>query len=197
MVIMGNKSIQKKNYIIEKANHVFVKKGFRSVTMKDIVEACDISRGGLYLYFDSTESIFRAVLEAESAKVDPGLARKLSDKPTNNDILTLFFYEQKKAILERRGSLLVAMYEYSFEQHENKEKTLLSNQMDASVKFLEDILKKGTEAGEFSVDDHRLMAQNIVYTLEGMKLMSRTSFLNEEDVNNQLVLIMKSILPKN
>ncbi len=194
---MGNKSIQKKNYIIEKANHVFVKKGFRSVTMKDIVEACDISRGGLYLYFDSTESIFRAVLEAESAKVDPGLARKLSDKPTNNDILTLFFYEQKKAILERRGSLLVAMYEYSFEQHENKEKTLLSNQMDASVKFLEDILKKGTEAGEFSVDDHRLMAQNIVYTLEGMKLMSRTSFLNEEDVNNQLVLIMKSILPKN
>lgn len=197
MVIMGNKSIQKKNYIIEKANHVFVKKGFRSVTMKDIVEACDISRGGLYLYFDSTESIFRAVLEAESAKVDPGLAKKLSDKPTNNDILTLFFYEQKKAILERRGSLLVAMYEYSFEQHENKEKTLLSNQMDASVKFLEDILKKGTEAGEFSVDDHRLMAQNIVYTLEGMKLMSRTSFLNEEDVNNQLVLIMKSILPKN
>lgn len=194
---MGNKSIQKKNYIIEKAHHVFVKKGFRSVTMKDIVEACDISRGGLYLYFDSTESIFRAVLEAESAKVDPGLARKLSDKPTNNDILTLFFYEQKKAILERRGSLLVAMYEYSFEQHENKEKTLLSNQMDASVKFLEDILKKGTEAGEFSVDDHRLMAQNIVYTLEGMKLMSRTSFLNEEDVNNQLVFIMKSILPKN
>lgn len=194
---MGNKSIQKKNYIIEKSHHVFVKKGFRSVTMKDIVEACDISRGGLYLYFDSTESIFRAVLEAESAKVDPGLARKLSDKPTNNDILTLFFYEQKKAILERRGSLLVAMYEYSFEQHENKEKTLLSNQMDASVKFLEDILKKGTEAGEFSVDDHRLMAQNIVYTLEGMKLMSRTSFLNEEDVNNQLVLIMKSILPKN
>lgn len=194
---MGNKSIQKKNYIIEKAHHVFVKKGFRSVTMKDIVEACDISRGGLYLYFDSTESIFRAVLEAESAKVDPGLARKLSDKPTNNDILTLFFYEQKKAILERRGSLLVAMYEYSFEQHENKEKTLLSNQMDASVKFLEDILKKGTEAGEFSVDNHRLMAQNIVYTLEGMKLMSRTSFLNEEDVNNQLVLIMKSILPKN
>ena len=194
---MGNKSIQKKNYIIEKAHHVFVKKGFRSVTMKDIVEACDISRGGLYLYFDSTESIFRAVLEAESAKVDPGLARKLSDKPTNNDILTLFFYEQKKAILERRGSLLVAMYEYSFEQHENKEKTLLSNQMEASVEFREDILKKGTEAGEFSVDDHRLMAQNIVYTLEGMKLMSRTSFLNEEDVNNQLVLIMKSILPKN
>lgn len=192
---MGNKSIQKKNYIVEKAHQVFVKKGFRSVTMKDIVEACDISRGGLYLYFESTESIFKAVLEAESAKVDPGVAKKLSDKPTNNDILTLFFYEQKKAILEKRGSLLVAMYEYSFEQYEQKEKTLLSNQRDASVKFLSDLLRKGTEAGEFSVESPELIASHIVYTLEGMKLISRTLPIQEEEVNNQLVLIMKSILP--
>lgn len=192
---MGNKSIQKKNFIIENAKQVFVKKGFRSVTMKDIVEACDISRGGLYLYFDSTESIFRAVLEAEAGKIDPDVAKKLSDKPTNNDVLTLFFYEQKKAILEKKGSLLVAMYEYSFEQHSNKIRSLLSNQCEASVKFLEDLLKKGTEAGEFKVDNPGLLAKNIVYTLEGMKLISKTSMLSEQDVNDQLVLIMKSILP--
>ena len=47
---MGEKSVQKKRYIVEKAREVFVEKGFKKVTMKDIVEACDISRGGLYLY---------------------------------------------------------------------------------------------------------------------------------------------------
>lgn len=192
---MGNKSIQKKNYIIEVAKRVFVKKGFRSVTMKDIVEACDISRGGLYLYFDSTESIFNAVLEAERSKVDPDIAKKLSDKPSNNDILTLFFYEQKKAILEKRGSLLVAMYEYSFEQYENKVRTLLDNQCAASVKFLEDLLIKGNESGEFKVANPKLTARNIVFTLEGMKLISKTSTISEQDVNDQLVLLMKSILP--
>ena len=59
---MGEKSIQKKQYILKKAREVFVKRGYKDVTMKDIVEACEISRGGLYLYFESTRDIFLAVL---------------------------------------------------------------------------------------------------------------------------------------
>ena len=37
---MGEKSVQKKRYIVEKARDVFMEKGFKKVTMKDIVEAC-------------------------------------------------------------------------------------------------------------------------------------------------------------
>ena len=55
---MSDKSEQKKKYILETARKVFIEKGFKNVTMKDIVEACDISRGGLYLYFGSTREIF-------------------------------------------------------------------------------------------------------------------------------------------
>ena len=55
---MGEKSVQKRQYILETARKVFAEKGFKRVTMKDIVEACDISRGGLYLYFNSTEEVF-------------------------------------------------------------------------------------------------------------------------------------------
>ena len=62
---MGEKSEQKREYILKQAKEVFAKKGFRDVTMKDIVEACEISRGGLYLYFGSTEEIFREILLAE------------------------------------------------------------------------------------------------------------------------------------
>lgn len=60
---MSEKSVQKRNYIIEKAREVFSQKGYLTVTMKDIVEACEISRGGLYLYFDSIKALFLAVLE--------------------------------------------------------------------------------------------------------------------------------------
>ena len=41
---MSEKSVQKRNYIIEKAREVFSQKGYLTVTMKDIVEACEISR---------------------------------------------------------------------------------------------------------------------------------------------------------
>ena len=62
---MGEKSEQKREYILKKAREVFAKKGFRDVTMKDIVEACEISRGGLYLYFGSTEEIFKEILKQD------------------------------------------------------------------------------------------------------------------------------------
>ena len=63
---MGEKSVQKKRYIVEKAREVFVEKGFKKVTMKDIVEACDISRGGLYLYFENTSQIFMELLRKKN-----------------------------------------------------------------------------------------------------------------------------------
>ena len=52
---------------MERAREVVCKKGYKNVTMKDIVEACEISRGGLYLYFSSTKEIFDALLEEDAA----------------------------------------------------------------------------------------------------------------------------------
>ena len=67
---MSDKSAQKKKLILETARTVFSLKGYRGVTMKDIVEACGISRGGLYLYFSSTEEIFLEVLRLERQEAD-------------------------------------------------------------------------------------------------------------------------------
>lgn len=53
---MGEKSAHKKQFIVETARQVFVEKGYKDVTMKDIVDACGISRGGLYLYLRVRQS---------------------------------------------------------------------------------------------------------------------------------------------
>ena len=63
---MGEKSEQKREHILQCAKQVFAKKGFRTVTMKDIVEVCEISRGGLYLYFGNTEDQLNAAWRRES-----------------------------------------------------------------------------------------------------------------------------------
>ena len=62
---MGAKASRTEKHILAKAREIFSKKGFKNVTMQDIVDACDISRGGLYLHFSSVEDIFLAVLKAE------------------------------------------------------------------------------------------------------------------------------------
>ena len=98
---MSEKSAQKRKYILEKAREVFAEKGFKNVTMKDIVEACDISRGGLYLYFSSTEEIFLAVLSEEVEEDDDeAITKALNNDATAGDMLALFLKEQKKEIEE-------------------------------------------------------------------------------------------------
>ncbi|MBP5253303.1 MAG: helix-turn-helix transcriptional regulator, partial [Lachnospiraceae bacterium] len=65
---MGDKSIQKKQYIIDVAAKVFSEMGYKNVTMKDVVDACDISRGVLYLYYESTSELFIDVLKSQAAE---------------------------------------------------------------------------------------------------------------------------------
>ena len=101
---MGEKSVQKKRYILETARKVFVDKGFKRVTMKDIVEACDISRGGLYLYFDSTSQIFLEVIKMESEEADDVFSGKITEDATAADILILFLQEQKKELAALFGT---------------------------------------------------------------------------------------------
>ena len=86
---MGDKSEQKRNFILETARKVFIEKGFKNVTMKDIVEACEISRGGLYLYFGSTSEIFMEVLKLEASEADDVFSNHISEDATAADILAL------------------------------------------------------------------------------------------------------------
>ena len=88
---MGEKSAHKKQFIVETARQVFVEKGYKDVTMKDIVDACGISRGGLYLYFESTAELFREVLEAEQKEKDDTFSFRLTDPflPENSGIYTV------------------------------------------------------------------------------------------------------------
>lgn len=94
---MSDKSAQKKKYIIETARQVFKEKGYKEVTMKDIVEACDISRGGLYLYFQNPREVFEEVLKLEQEDADDVFAASVPEQATPSDILALFLKEQKKS----------------------------------------------------------------------------------------------------
>lgn len=190
---MGEKSIQKKQYILEKARSVFMEKGFKSVTMKDIVEACEISRGGLYLYFGSTEEILLEVLRADADEVDDVFTNRITEDDTAADILTLFLKEQKKELLRKKNSLTVAIYEYFF-IHKAEKNNMLRKQFDAGVKVIEKLIEAGIASGEFYCENPKGAASNIMYVLEGLKINSQTMGITEEMVDEQLLYIMEGLI---
>ncbi len=191
---MGEKSAQKKKYILDTARKVFVEKGFKNVTMKDIVEACGISRGGLYLYFDSTEQILLDILQMEAEETDDVFTGQISEEDTAADILTLFLKEQKKELLQKKSNLTVAVYEYFFEHGLEDKNNTLRRQFDAGVKVLVKLIEAGIATGEFYCENPKGTACNIMYVLEGMKINSQTFGITEKMVDEQLLYIMEGLL---
>lgn len=184
---MSDKAAKKKQFILDTAKGVFAKKGFKDVTMKDIVDACGISRGGLYIYFDNTESILLECLDNESN------ADYLTDN-TAGDALVMFLNDQKKAILSKEDDLTVAEYEYMFLKKSEGTECALASLFEKNVEMVAGLIDKGVESEEFYCEDSKAAAQNIMYALEGLKLKSKTIGVNEKDVDTELLYILSGLI---
>ncbi len=191
---MGEKSVQKKKYILEKARVVFSEKGFKNVTMKDIVDACEISRGGLYLYFSSTEEIFLAVLADDSSEDDEeAVVAALSGDASAGDMLALFLKEQKKEILRKKNNLTVATYEY-FSLHKATKDNPLKNQFDTAVRIVEKLIENGVDSGEFYCENPVGCARNLMYVVEGLKIAAGTIGVTEEAIDRELLYVLEGLV---
>lgn len=191
---MSEKSVQKRKYILETARKVFIEKGYKGVSMKDIVEACEISRGGLYLYFSDTDEIFLEVLKMESEEADDVFSVHMGKDATAADILSLFLAEQKKELLRIQETLAVASYEYLFSHTVAHKDNFLRSQFHSAVKILEKLIDLGIESGEFTAVDSNAAAKNIMYVLEGLKISSLTGGVSEETVDREMMILMQGLI---
>ena len=194
---MGEKSAQKRKLIVDKARAVFAEKGYKSVTMKDIVDACDISRGGLYLYFSSTEELFLAVLADERDEDDEeAIDAALSGEASAGDMLALFLKEQKKEILRKKNNLTVATYEFFSVHKVSAQDNPLKNEFDTAVRIIEKLIENGVENEEFYCENPLGCARNLMYVVEGLKIMSKTIGVTEEAVDRELMYVLEGLVPE-
>lgn len=191
---MGEKSEQKKQFIIETARRIFTEKGYKDVTMKDIVEACGISRGGLYLYFGSVEEVFLAVMCAEEDETDDVFSRELKEDATAADVLMIFLKEQKKEILQKKENLSVAVYEYYFANPDMGSANPMKGRFREAVRALTQLIGMGIENGEFYDVDAAAAANNIMFVLEGLRICAHTMGISERMVDDELLTLVSGIV---
>ena len=192
---MGEKSEQKREYILKKAREVFAKKGFRDVTMKEIVEACEISRGGLYLYFGSTEEIFKEILKQDLENDGEDLTGDLGQDATMAELLMLFLKEQKKIILRKKQDIAIATYEFLFaNKAEKKAAQMIRSQFETGIMVLNKILEEGVRREEFYCENAKAEATNMMYVLEGMKICAKTFGISESKVDQELLYLVSGLV---
>lgn len=190
---MSDKAAKKKQFILDTAKKVFTEKGFKNVTMKDIVDACEISRGGLYIYFDSTESVFEEILSQEY-DVAKNFESVFKEQESAGDSLALLLNEMKKELLGS-GNLFQAIYEYMFWKQTSdipldKEK----NSFEKATEIFEKLIDSGVDSGEFYAEDSKQAALNIMYAFEGLKVLSTTIGITERQIDEELIYIMSGLI---
>lgn len=191
---MSEKSAQKKQLILKTARRIFMEKGYKDVTMKDIVEACGISRGGLYLYFNSVEELFLEVMCAEEEEADDVFSRELGEDATAADVLLIFLKEQKREILRRKEDLSVAVYEYYFANDLTEEENPQRGRFEAAASALAQLIAAGIAGGEFYEVDAKAAADNIMFVLEGLRICARTMGVTEEMVDHELLTLVSGLV---
>src|SRR5262245_59317728 len=63
--VLDRQDNAKRRQIIDGAREVFLAQGFDAASMGEIARQAGVSKGTLYVYFDSKEALFEATVEAE------------------------------------------------------------------------------------------------------------------------------------
>ena len=123
-----------KNQIIDESAKLFAKKGYISVTMKDICEATSLSRGGLYRYFGSTKEIFIAMLQKNIDDSIYSVKKNIDNGVPAIKIFNYFLKIEKESILSAYNGLFFAIHEFAF--YEKDQKHYFDNRLNTTLKII-------------------------------------------------------------
>src|SRR5262245_30602138 len=71
--------------ILTEACGLFAKQGYMRSSIADLADACKLSRGALYHYFESKEAILFAILDAHIREMIADVEAGMAEKPTTLD----------------------------------------------------------------------------------------------------------------
>lgn len=188
---MGAKGDKTKQFIKQQAKILFSNKGFKDVTMKDICEVTELSRGGLYRHYNSTEQIFSEII-SEFLDVQNDLFSESIDKGVPaTEILNEILNRYKSEMIDTQGSLSMAIYEY-FSSRE-KEENALSKRYILSYNSWSMLIKYGISRGEFKQVDINGVFDIILFAYQGVRMYSQLMPIPKE-TPERIIEQIKSIL---
>ncbi|MGX6979554.1 TetR/AcrR family transcriptional regulator [Vagococcus elongatus] len=180
---------EKRKMILEKSRKVFGQKGYSNVTMKDIVDACQISRGGLYLYFSSIEELFQEVVIDQSKKKFNIINQMVEENQPFDKILSLYLELQKNRLLNIDDVILVATYEY-YRSHQTEEQIQFQHSYVSYLKeIIYNVLALGVKQKAITNQNIDEIADTFIFLLEGMSVFRTFNQLSEIQITQQLNLL--------
>lgn len=190
---MNKRGEETRKHIKRCACSLFAEKGFKQVTMKDICEASQLSRGGLYCHYKSTRQIFQEIIDDMTGQQDNEIDVRIKQNQPAVTILDDILYKYENEMIDSQSSLSVAIYEY-FSIHDIAcRKNTLYEQYLVSANTWKKLMQYGIARKEFKKVDIAAVFDLIVFSYQGVRMYSKLMPVAKE-IPSRIIKEIRKIL---
>jgi AcrR family transcriptional regulator len=160
-------SVERKDQILEAAKVSFAERGFSKTRMSDIAEKSGLSKGALYLYFESKDAIILSLLERVFEPELRDLKSLLADDRSAEDRLLIYVTRAAEDIQNMLDwmSLIYEFLVLAFRRETIKR--FIRDFYKRNMELLEGLIQQGIDAGEFHVKNAQDTAIAVGSIIEG------------------------------
>jgi AcrR family transcriptional regulator len=156
----------RRNTILKAARRLFFDRGFKAVTVDSIAVKAEVSKGSIYLCFESKEEIYTQILIADNITLHERINNFSSIKASASQLLQEFariyvdyFFNDKELF----RILMTFMMQTGHMHLTEKQSAELIRSTNENIKFISEIIQKGIDSGEFTPIDNVRQMQNAIW----------------------------------
>ncbi len=175
---MATKAERTREFILQASYPLFAKKGFKQVTMKDVCEISNLSRGGLYSHFSGTAELFEALLQTIAVKDAMDFQQEMEKGVSALVILENALAQMEEEMMRPQDSLSVAVFEYA----ETVDGNVLTQYNKNAVEKWSSLIRYGVEIGEFQKVAIDEIVNVLLFSYQGVRMWSNIIPVQKETV---------------
>ena len=150
------------------ARKLFFERGFKSVTVDLIAAKAEVSKGSIYLYFDSKEEIYTQILISANIERHKEIENFARQEGTASELLLKYARVYVDFFLENNELFRILMTFMLHAENMNlteEQNTQLIHTTNENIRTISEILQKGVDTGEFSDRIDIRQGQNAIWGL--------------------------------
>jgi len=156
----------RRNTILRAARKLFFERGFKSVTVDDIATKSEVSKGSIYLCFESKEEIYAQILIADNQALYKRVKNFSATEATASQLLLEYsriyvnFFLEDTELFRILMTFMLQTGQMNLTEKQNVELIWSTNQ---NINVISEIIQKGISSGEFSPVDNVWRLQNAIW----------------------------------
>jgi AcrR family transcriptional regulator len=153
--------------ILTEAARIFARKGYEGASMRDIAEACGISKSLLYHHFTSKEEIYSRVAVGATKELYQFVVEHVPPDATPTEKIRAFMVATAEYFRRHRWAWIASTTAFWNDPDRHRQKERMTRR-DRYEKYLRELIQEAIDAGEIRDVDVAMTGRMILSTLNWM-----------------------------